>query len=723
MALAQTSYYWPTPPFQQQHWINGTFCENRPNSSGTILRDHFHNGIDIHLPEGGPVYSVIDGVVTSVYPSGGNSYIRIGKFAYVHVTPNPTLAVGDSVKAYRTIIGATNYRNHIHFIEGYYNEEVNPLLEGHLTPFEDPYQPTIAYIRFHPNGSDDPFPGNWVSGLVDIVARAYDRTDLGPISGNNGIYRMGYQIFAADGKTPLTEPIVHFQFHRKPGNQFIKNVYARGSDVSTYIYIPSNFIQWDGAWDTRSLTPGPYVVAVFVADTRGNTDTLKVSVEVRPVDTIPPSPPTLQSIWVDETQNLRIRWTPPTDADLRGFRFFFSYDGQHWTQRLSESTLTGHTTEAVFPNFTVPRPIFFKLTAVDSAAPPNESLPSDVYGLRFLRGRPKVLIVDGFDRTTGGWNQPFHHFVQIIGEAIASSGDVAFESCANEAVASAEVSLQDYDAVVYLLGDEGLAQESFDRIEQEWVAQYLQAGGNLLVTGAEVAYDLGGDSASVEDQNFLRDYLRASFKGTLPGQSVLKGLPGTLFDGLSITLGQYYQPAHIDRILPLGGAVATFAVEDTNAVGLQYEGSFGTSGNRARLIYLAFPLETVATAELRAEIMRRVLTFFGLVTPSRASGYSPASPRDFLFQAYPNPARLGGRSSTAITFRFRLPHRDWTRVEIVNVLGQVVRAWPRTLSEAGEHSILWDGRNEKGQRLSPGVYLCRLHTSWGTQSIKLTLVR
>ena len=37
------SYNWPCQPFDQQHWINGTFCECRAGSAGNI--DHFHDGV------------------------------------------------------------------------------------------------------------------------------------------------------------------------------------------------------------------------------------------------------------------------------------------------------------------------------------------------------------------------------------------------------------------------------------------------------------------------------------------------------------------------------------------------------------------------------------------------------------------------------------------------------------------------------------------------------
>ena len=58
---AQSFYNWPCAPFDQQHFINGTFCENRP--SGSINIHHFHDGVDINLPQGNNVYSVINGSI------------------------------------------------------------------------------------------------------------------------------------------------------------------------------------------------------------------------------------------------------------------------------------------------------------------------------------------------------------------------------------------------------------------------------------------------------------------------------------------------------------------------------------------------------------------------------------------------------------------------------------------------------------------------------------
>ena len=163
-ATAQVAYLWPCPPFDQQHPINGTFCENRPNGDGSVKIDHFHDGVDIDLAHGNNVYSVIDGTVTGIGTAavyGINAYVRVGRYAYVHVDASPGIQVGSPVEAFTTVIGTTNSYNHIHFKDGYAGSEINPpRINGGLGPLNDPYLPSIDAINFYVNATTIPFKVN-----------------------------------------------------------------------------------------------------------------------------------------------------------------------------------------------------------------------------------------------------------------------------------------------------------------------------------------------------------------------------------------------------------------------------------------------------------------------------------------------------------------------------------------------------------------------------------
>jgi hypothetical protein len=68
-----------------------------------------------------------------------------------------------------------------------------------------------------------------------------------------------------------------------------------------------------------------------------------------------------------------------------------------------------------------------------------------------------------------------------------------------------------------------------------------------------------------------------------------------------------------------------------------------------------------------------------------------------LFQNYPNPFN----PETTITYA--LPEAGRVRVEIYNVLGQVVKVLVDGEREAGYHSVQWDASN-----MVSGIYLYRL---------------
>ena len=88
-----------------------------------------------------------------------------------------------------------------------------------------------------------------------------------------------------------------------------------------------------------------------------------------------------------------------------------------------------------------------------------------------------------------------------------------------------------------------------------------------------------------------------------------------------------------------------------------------------------------------------------------------------LDQNYPNPFN----SSTAITFA--VPERGDVRLAVYNLMGQKVRTLARGEWNAGEHQLLWTGRDDHGRRLASGVYVCCLQVGDLIESRKLLLIR
>lgn len=78
-----------------------------------------------------------------------------------------------------------------------------------------------------------------------------------------------------------------------------------------------------------------------------------------------------------------------------------------------------------------------------------------------------------------------------------------------------------------------------------------------------------------------------------------------------------------------------------------------------------------------------------------------------LFQNYPNPFN----ATTNISYWLAEPIN--LRLIVYNILGQAVRILEEGTRTAGSHSVVWDGLDQLGHKVSSGVYLYRLETWQG----------
>jgi hypothetical protein len=86
---------------------------------------------------------------------------------------------------------------------------------------------------------------------------------------------------------------------------------------------------------------------------------------------------------------------------------------------------------------------------------------------------------------------------------------------------------------------------------------------------------------------------------------------------------------------------------------------------------------------------------------------------DFLAPPSPNPFR--GRAS----FRFGLARTGAVQLELYDVSGRRVRSLASGTLAAGEHFSAWDGRDQGGNAVKPGVYFARLTTPSRTFTTRL----
>jgi hypothetical protein len=88
-----------------------------------------------------------------------------------------------------------------------------------------------------------------------------------------------------------------------------------------------------------------------------------------------------------------------------------------------------------------------------------------------------------------------------------------------------------------------------------------------------------------------------------------------------------------------------------------------------------------------------------------------------LFQSHPNP------SNPVTTISFSLKERSHVTLRIFNVSGHLVRTLVNEELSSDIHQVIWDGRDERGSRVSSGVYFYRLEAPEFVDQKKLVVLK
>ncbi len=417
-----------------------------------------------------------------------------------------------------------------------------------------------------------------------------------------------------------------------------------------------------------------------------------------------------------DAHSLLIKCDPVEKADR--YVAYISRDGSTFSDSAQASS-----NEILVDGLEEGQVYYFRLKAANAAG-------SSKWSKHLYAGVPsaephKVLIVNGFDRGTNDR----YDYIRFYADPVNKRG-YPFSYVLNESVIEGKISLAPYQTVIWILGDESTADQTFSSIEQDSVKHFLQRGGHLFVSGSEIGWDLDYKGSS-SDQSFYHNYLKAQYAADAPdGKKATfyscEAIPGGLFDGLpdfSFDNGRHgtFDVDWPDAIKPYGGSVAILrykGAKTTNIAGIVFEGTFPGGSKEGKLVNLGVPFETIYYSDKRDSLMSKIFDFFeGKITDIALN--NPLAPKEFrLEQNYPNPF------NPTTTIRYALGHSANVSLEIYNALGQRIRTLVSQKQNAGTHQVQWDGKNDLGQPVPSGVYLYRLITDRGfVQSKKMMLIR
>lgn len=329
----------------------------------------------------------------------------------------------------------------------------------------------------------------------------------------------------------------------------------------------------------------------------------------------PPEPPTALRVTQDGARGLRVAWDAAPGAT--SYTIEQSLDGKGFVQVASVATTNWST--GPLPHHSLRS---FRVRAWNSS---GRSLPTEVLtaGTDHL-AQAQVLLVQGFDRFDRNVKGPENtrDYLRLYGDAIRrdANGSRGFDAASNEAVSLLRVSLLPYQAVVWSLGEESTADETFSATEQALATAYLNSGGSLLVSGAEVGWDLDAQG-SAADRAFYRNVLGATYALDDAGVYTLQaGVPGTVSAGLPA--GGFDNGANGTYDVDFPDTLAPTTLQ--GAVCLRYGNGLTAGVQRfdpatgARVVTFGFPLETITSPTLRAGLLQQSLAWLLDQEPLRA---------------------------------------------------------------------------------------------------------
>jgi hypothetical protein len=193
-------------------------------------------------------------------------------------------------------------------------------------------------------------------------------------------------------------------------------------------------------------------------------------------------------------------------------------------------------------------------------------------------------------------------------KALSACFNLAFDGCQNEAVIAGRVLLQNYIGVDWFCGEDAINDRSLDSTEKVLIKNYLNSGGKgLIISGAELGWDLGRAASPNADLDFYNNYLKANFVGDDANSYGFNGTTNFFnaqTGGFDNNLNGYYDVDSPDRIDVNGGSTIalTYSGGTSDGAAVGYKGAFN-------VLYLAFPFEAITSASVREAIMCNAVAF------------------------------------------------------------------------------------------------------------------
>lgn len=315
-----------------------------------------------------------------------------------------------------------------------------------------------------------------------------------------------------------------------------------------------------------------------------------------PVNLLPEPPRNFRCKQLSTT-SVQLAWDAPLyntgDGILgdaaTGYKVYISTHGRGFPA--GTAVAGGATTTYTFNSLTPGTTYYFYATATNAG---GESFPTEILAAKpqTTGDTPKLLIVNGFDKLDVSTRiaipysasqyyrhnyrkmNTFDYIVEHARAIDAYGSPIAFDSCNKICLDLNYVTLSDYAAVIWIGGLQAEVSTidptndtSITTSEQTKLQTYLNAGGKLMVSGSEIAWDLDRTAGT----SFVDTVLKANYQADSASvynangaaESIFNGITNIAFDDGS---GPTYNVRWPDVLAASGESIAALTYSGTTIV-------------------------------------------------------------------------------------------------------------------------------------------------------------
>jgi hypothetical protein len=480
-----------------------------------------------------------------------------------------------------------------------------------------------------------------------------------------------------------------------------------------------------------------YFIAVTATNANGFESLTHQEISMAPREM--PRPPSGLTANPFETYRIKLDWSPNREADLDYYNIYRSEESGSGYQLLA-----GAHTDTTVVDSSVQGEVeyyYYTLTAVDTCG--NESEMSDETQATAVTLDQGILVVDEtYDNIAYNFvdsdsiNAFYERALQYYTYTYAD------HSCPN-CIPENQIHLKElgrYEVVMVHSEDHRGNRSLGDNDDSTYsvLKDYLSYGGKVIIEGRRnlsEGNDGDWDIREFSPGDVPYDYLKVESAYVPPwspsnrseefigASSQIISYPDLQVDSLRVAQCSYGLELE-GRVPGVGYIEGLMAGE----VIYTFHSDYDTSGSEDKpvafrytegdheVIFFDFPLYFIQASQA-TQLLHKALSDLGMFPTSVEDEENRDIASFSLKQNFPNPFN----SETII--RYYLPRESQVRIDVYNILGQRVKRLLDQRETAGQKSITWDSKNERGEEVSSGIYFYRIEAGEFVQTRKMLLLK